>query len=411
VSQEVARTSRTPGIATVAPTGDRSAQITAVAPGSTMIVASFGGSAGTVTVLVSAALRAQLVVGGFTKPLYLTQSPGDTSRLFVVEQGGLIWAVRNGTKLFPPFLNIQSLVAFGPEQGLLSMAFHPNYANNGQFFVDYTDYPSGNIQVVRYTVSANPDVADAGSAQPIITVPHSATDSHNGGLVTFGPDGFLYIGVGDGSIANAAQDTTILLGKLLRIDVNGALPYVVPASNPFVGRLPARPEIWAYGLRNPWRFSFDRLTGQLYIADVGEETLEEVDVQPATSTGGENYGWSILEGTACYDATPCSSVGTVLPVFEYPHSGGSITGCAITGGYVYRGARFPLLAGHYFYGDYCAGWVRSLRYASGVVSDHHDYTPDFGLLGNITSFGEDTRGELYVVAEGGNIYRIAPVAP
>jgi hypothetical protein len=415
VLQSVTWATLNSGIATVVRTGDRTARVTAVAPGSTTIIASFGGNAGTATILVSAAPTAQLVASGLTAPLYLTQPPGDTSRLFVVEQGGKIRLIKNGTLLATPFLDITSLVISGGERGLLSMAFHPNYANNGQFFVAYTEdapdpAPDGDVKVVRYTVSANPDVANPASAQPIIAIAH-ATDYHNGGLVTFGPDGLLYIGVGDGGGATAAQDTTMQLGKLLRIDVNGTPPYVVPASNPFVGRLPASPEIWSYGLRNPWRFSFDRLTGQLYIGDVGEGTREEIDVQPATSTGGENYGWNILEGSGCFNGAPCSSTGTVLPVFEYPHSGGSITGCAITGGYVYRGARLPLLAGLYFYADYCSGWVRSLRYANGVVSEHHDYTPEFGLLGNITSFGQDSRGELYIVTQAGGIYRIAPAVP
>jgi hypothetical protein len=352
------------------------------------------------------------VVSGLTAPLYLTQPPGDTSRLFIVEQAGRVHIVKNGTLLATPFLDITALVLSGGERGLLSLAFHPNYANNGQFFVDYTDKPNGNIQVARYTVSANPDVANAASAQPIISINHSTFGNHNGGLVTFGPDGFLYIGVGDGGGANnqlrTGQDTTQLLAKLLRIDVNGALPYVVPASNPFVGRPPAKPEIWAYGLRNPWRFAFDRLTGDLYIADVGQGRREEVNFQAAASTGGQNYGWSILEGSLCFDNSPCSSAGTVLPIFEYDHTTGSITGCSITGGYVYRGSRLPLLRGRYFFGDYCSGWVRSFRYVSGAVQDLTDHTPQFGTLGNITSFGEDSRGELYIVVQGGSVYRIAP---
>jgi glucose/arabinose dehydrogenase len=195
---------------------------------------------------------------------------------------------------------------------------------------------------------------------------------------------------------------------VLRIDVNAGSPYVVPASNPFAGSPPALPEIWAYGLRNPWRFSFDRATHELYIADVGASTWEEVDVQPAASAGGQNYGWSIMEANACL--TPpsgCNMTGLVLPVFQYGHS----EGCAITGGYVYRGSRLPILVGRYFYSDYCSGWVRSFRYVNGVVQDQHDYTPEFGVLGNVTSFGEDSRGELYVVAQGGKVYRIVPKLP
>ncbi|HEU5262511.1 MAG TPA: PQQ-dependent sugar dehydrogenase [Gemmatimonadales bacterium] len=403
-----------PDIATVASTGDRTAQVTAVEPGETSVVAAFGGSGGSAAIVVSAAPAAQLVASGLNAPLYLTQPLGDTTRLFVVEQPGRIRVIRNGTLLPTPFLDISSLISFSSERGLLSMAFHPNYANNGHFFVFYTD-PAGNLQVARYTVSADPEVANPGSALPIISVSHPGFSNHNGGLVKFGPDGFLYIGTGDGGGGGDpngnGQDSTVLLGKILRIDVNAGSPYVVPASNPFVGLPPARPEIWAYGLRNPWRFSFDRVTHDLYIGDVGENAREEVDIQPPGSAGGENYGWNIMEGTICYPppTTGCSQTGLVLPVLDYPtHVGGT---CSITGGYVYRGARLPILTGHYFYGDYCSGWVRSFRYVNGTVQEQHEYTPEFGILGNITSFGEDTRGELYIVTQGGSVYRIVPALP
>jgi glucose/arabinose dehydrogenase len=344
--------------------------------------------------------------------LYVTQAPGDISRLFVVEQPGKIRVISRGTLLTTPFLDLTSVAGYdGGERGLLSMAFHPNYANNHRFFVLYTD-ASGTIQIVRYSVSSDPDVADPTSAQVILSISHPTFANHNGGLITFGPEGYLYIGVGDGGgggdPAGNAQRTDTLLGKILRIDVNSGSPYVVPASNPFVGLSPARPEIWAYGLRNPWRFSFDRVTHDLYIADVGQSSREEVDVQPATSAGGENYGWNIMEGTICYPppTTGCSQAGLVPPVFDYvTHSAGT---CSITGGYVYRGTRLPLLAGHYVYGDYCSGRVSSFRYGNGAVTEQHDYTPEFGVLGHITSFGEDTAGELYVVTQGGNVYRIVP---
>jgi glucose/arabinose dehydrogenase len=403
--------SMNPGVATVASTGDRTVQVTAVAPGSTTIVATFGGAAGSATVIVSANPSVQLVSSGFNQPVYLTQPPADTSRLFVVEQPGFIRLVKNGSLLGTDFLDISSLVLSGGERGLLSIAFHPNYANNGHFFVAYTDRPNGNVQVARYTVSANPDVANAGSAQLIINVSHSTFGNHNGGQLAFGPDGYLYFSIGDGGGANnqlrTGQDTTVLLAKILRLDVNGALPYVVPPSNPFVGRA-GRDEIWAWGLRNPWRFSFDRQTGDLYIADVGQGRKEEVNFQPANSTGGQNYGWSIFEGTLCFDVTPCSSVGITQPVFEYDHSGAPITGCSITGGYVYRGAKLPLLRGHYFFADYCSGWVRSFRLVGDVVQNLTDYTPRFGILGNITSLGQDSRGELYILLQGGSVYRIVP---
>jgi glucose/arabinose dehydrogenase len=400
-----------PSIATVASTGDRTAQVTAVGPGSTSVVASARGSGGSAAIIVSAAPTLQLVVSGLTAPLYVTQPRADTSRLFVVEQPGRIRVIRNGTLLATPYLDITGLVLSGGERGLLSMAFHPNYANNGQFFVFYTDL-NGNLQVARYTVSANPDAASTGSAQPILFIAHPSFGNHNGGLILFGPDGFLYIGTGDGGGGGDpngnGQNKATLLGKILRIDVNAGSPYVVPASNPFVGLPPARPEIWAYGLRNPWRFSFDLVTRQLYVADVGQGEREEINVQPATSTGGENYGWNIMEGTLCFSpASGCAQTGLVLPVLDYDHS----QGCSVTGGHVYRGSRFPILAGHYFYGDYCGGWVRSFRYLNGAAHDERDYTLEFGNLGNITSFGEDTRGELYIVTQGGNVYRIVPANP
>ncbi len=402
-----------PGIASVASTGDRTAQVTAVGPGTTSVVASFGGSGGSATVVVSAAPALQLVASGLSKPLYVTQPPGDTSRLFVVEQTGTIRVILNGTLLTAPFLDVSGLISVNTsERGLLSMAFHPNYAHNGQFFIDYTDLISGTVRAARYTVSADPNVADPSSAQVIIAVRHEFTN-HNGGLVKFGPDGYLYMGIGDGGgegdPLGAGQKTDTLLGKILRIDVNSGSPYVVPASNPFVGVPGFKPEIWAYGLRNPWRFSFDRSTGDLYIADVGQAAWEEVDVQPAQSAGGQNYGWNIMEGTICYPppTTGCSQTGLVGPVLEYDH--GPTGGCAITGGYVYRGTQLPLLAGRYLYGDYCKGWVRSFRYVNGTAVDPQDvFTTS---VGNITSFGEDNRGELYVVTQGGNVYRIAPALP
>ena len=400
-----------PGIATVATTGDRTAQVTATAPGATTIIASFGGSAGVAGIVVSAAPGVVLIASGLTAPLYLTQPPGDTSRLFVVEQPGRIRVIHHGTLLTAPFLDITSLVSSISERGLLSLAFHPNYTNNGYFFVFYTDL-AGDLQVVRYSVSSNLNLANAASAQFILSVPHPTFANHNGGLVLFGPDGYLYVGTGDGGdlIPNPSQITSSLLGKILRIDVNAGSPYVIPADNPFVGLPPARGELWVYGLRNPWRFAFDRATGDLYIADVGNSAREEVDVQPASSTGGENYGWIIMEGTTCFGTIdPCNQTGLTLPVFEYAHSGPGITGCSITGGYVYRGEQLPLLNGHYFYGDFCRGWVRSFRYVNGVVQDHRDYTSQFGILGNITSFGEDSRGELYIIVQGGSVYRIAPV--
>jgi glucose/arabinose dehydrogenase len=411
VDEPVSWATLAPNVATVATTGDRTAQVTATGTGTTNIIAVFRGCAGAAAIIASPAPGVTLLVSGLSAPVYVTQPPGETSRLFVVEQSGRIKIFRSGAIVPTPFLDVSDVISCCGERGLLSMAFHPNFAHNGQFFVAYTDI-LGALQVSRYVVSSDPDVADPTSALPILLVDHPTFANHNGGLIKFGPDGFLYIGTGDGGSggdpAGNGQNTTALLGKILRIDVNSGAPYAIPANNPFVGLPPARAEIWAYGVRNPWRFSFDRLTGDLYIADVGQSAREEVNVQPASSLGGENYGWRTMEGTLCFNPpTGCSQTGLVLPVLDYPHT----DGCSITGGYVYRGAELPILAGHYFYADYCRGWVRSFRYVNGAVADQHDYTTEFGTLGNITSFGEDTRGELYITTQAGRVYRIAAAAP
>ncbi|MEO8036020.1 MAG: PQQ-dependent sugar dehydrogenase, partial [Acidobacteriota bacterium] len=271
-------------------------------------------------------------------------SAGD-SRLFITEQPGRI-LIYDGTALRPtPFLDIRSLVSCCGERGLLSVAFHPHYRDNGFFFVDYTD-SNGDTIVTRYRVSsADPDRADASSALRLLKIVQPFSN-HNGGQLQFGPDGFLYLGMGDGGSGgdpqNNGQNLGSLLGKILRLDVDGGSPYAVPASNPFVSRAGARPEIWAYGLRNPWRFSFDRTSGDLWIADVGQDRWEEIDLQPAPSIGGENYGWRTTEARHCFNPSAnCSTNGITFPVAEYSHG----EGCSITGGYRYRGARYPLLKG------------------------------------------------------------------
>jgi glucose/arabinose dehydrogenase len=407
VAERVAWGTLDPRIATVASTGDRTAQVTAAQPGATSIVATFGGSGGATTIIVSATPHLQLIASGLTGSVYVTQPLADTSRLFILQRTGQIRVIHHGALLGTPFLDITTLVSPLGERGLLSMVFHPNYAHNGQFFVYYTDV-NGAVTVARYRVSADSNVADPSSAQIIISVPHSFTN-HNGGQVAFGPDGYLYLAPGDGGTGGAnGQDSTVLLGKVLRIDVNASAPYVVPAANPFVARPPARPEIWAYGLRNPWRFSFDRLTGDLYIADAGESTWEEVDFQPAGSSGGQDYGWSIMEGAHCFNpSTGCVTAGLALPVFEYNH-GLNNANCVIIGGYVYRGKRLPILGGRYFFADFCAGWIRSFRVQAGVAVDLQDHTAQLGTLSSINSFGEDALGELYITVQGGNVYRIAP---
>ena len=348
----------------------------------------------------------QLLASGLSQPLYVTAPPGDTARLFVVLQTGQMRIIRHDTLLPAPFLDVTALVSCCGEQGLLSMAFHPNYAQNGFFFIDYTDV-NGDTRVARYRVSANPDSADGASATAILSQAQPFAN-HNGGLLLFGPDGCLYVGLGDGGSGGDpqgnGQNLGTLLGKILRIDVNGSLPYAIPAGNPFAGTAGARPEIWAYGLRNPWRFAFDRQTGDLYIADVGQNLHEEVDFQPAASRGGENYGWNVMEGLFCYNASTCTQTGLTLPVLDYAHD----QGCAIVGGYVYRGTRLRILAGSYLYSDNCTGFVRSLRVANGQVTEQHDWSILLQAGQGVTSFGEDARGELYITTGSGSVYRIVP---
>jgi glucose/arabinose dehydrogenase len=348
-------------------------------------------------------LAAQPVVTGLTNPVFLTAPPGDT-RLFVVEQPGRIRIVKGGQLLTAPFLDISTRVSYGGERGLLSMAFDPGYASNGYFFVYFTN-TNGDITIERYGGAAGADVASA-TPTPVIVIAHPGASNHNGGLVTFGPDGFLYAGTGDGGgagdVSGNAQNLNVLLGKLLRIDVR-TLPYTIPATNPFVNQAGRRGEIWAYGLRNPWRYAFDRRAtaagSDLFIADVGQNAYEEIDVV-SSSAGGINYGWNLMEGTHCYPAgATCSSTNFRLPVFEYDHS----RGCSITGGMVYRGAALPEVNGHYFYSDYCTGFLASLSGANGTFSSR-DW--DVGTLGNVLSFGEDAAGELYVLSGSGTVYRL-----
>lgn len=367
------------------------------------------------------ALTTERVASGFAKPVFLTSAPGDTSRLFIIEQhSGQIKIIKNGMVLARPFLNIGSLISTAFERGLLSMAFHPDYQNNGHFYINYTS-TVGSLVISRYQVSGtDPDSAVFSSASIIMTIPEPEAN-HNGGTLLFGPgDGYLYIGVGDGGGSGDAhgtigngQDSTTLLGSILRIDVDGGFPYVIPPSNPFVGRS-GSDEIWAYGLRNPWRMSFDRETHDLYIADVGQGKWEEIDYQAASSAGGENYGWRLMEGEHCYNpSVNCDPGGLVYPITEYSHS----VGCSITGGYVYRGCRIPDLRGTYFYADYCNGRIWSFRYDGAVLSDSTERTaelaPGGGLaIGSISSFGEDALGELYIIDySDGEIYKIVPAEP
>ncbi|KDR38707.1 PQQ-dependent sugar dehydrogenase [Caballeronia glathei] len=334
------------------------------------------------------------VASGLTAPIYLT-APANDPRLFVVERAGRIRIVRDGTLLPAPYLDISALTSTNGERGLLSMAFDPAYASNGRFYVYYTA-ADGAITVSRFQVSsANPDVADP-SGTVLLTVPHPGASNHNGGQLAFGPDGMLYLAPGDGGGSNDpagnAQNKASLLGKMLRIDVRGN-GYAIPSDNPFATGAGGRPEIWAVGLRNPWRFSFD-ITGQIYIADVGEAAREEVNVAPATSSG-LNYGWDRIEGTLCVGAATCDTTGLTPPVFEYTHASG---GCAILGGYVYRGAAVPEIRGRYFYTDLCTGRLQSFVFRDGVVTESVDWS--LPIPGTVFSFGTDAAQEIYVLTEG-----------
>jgi glucose/arabinose dehydrogenase len=351
--------------------------------------------------------RLQLIASGLSAPLYLTAPPGEGNRLFIVEQTGAIRIVKDGALLPAAFLDISEQVLAGGEQGLLGLAFYPDYSATGRFVVHYTDI-AGDTRLSSFQVSSDPDVADVTSEQVILTADQPFSN-HNGGQVAFGPDGFVYLGLGDGGSSGdpqgRGQDLSDLLGSILRIDVQSGTPYTVPVDNPFVGQANARPEVWSYGLRNPWRFSFDRTTGDLYIADVGESMVEEIDVAPATEGGGRgiNYGWNRMEGSRCFGTSQCDQIGLALPTFEYSHN----QGCSITGGYVYRGSAIPALQGVYFFGDYCQGWVRSLRYTGGVATEVTDW-PTLRPGGLVTSFGEDAAGEVYVIAANGAVFKIIP---
>jgi glucose/arabinose dehydrogenase len=347
-------------------------------------------------------------IGTFQAPVYVTAPPGDRRRIFVVEQGGTIRVVRGGRPQATPFLDVRSRVIAGGEQGLLSMAFAPDYARTRRFYVNYTDR-SGTQRVVEYRRSrSNAERADAGSARLVLRYdPFEA--NHNGGLVVFGPDGLLYIGTGDGGGGDDqhgsrgnAQDLGQLEGKLLRIDPrrSGGRPYRVPSSNPFVNRSGARPEIYSYGLRNPWRFSFDRSTGDLTIGDVGQNAVEEIDFARRGEASGANYGWRPFEGRRRNFDEPAPNA--VAPVIELSHDDGN---CSVTGGYVVRDPAVPALRGRYVYGDFCKGQLRSARLSAGSASG--DRSLGLRKVGELSSFGEDALGRVYVVSLSGAVYRLA----
>jgi glucose/arabinose dehydrogenase len=367
---------------------------------------------------LSASVASLLIAEGFERPVFVTSPPGDLTRLLVLEQtSGMVRLIRNGTLVPAPFLDLGAKVhKGGGERGLLGLAFHPQYAANGAFFVDYND-AAGDIVVERYSVSADPNKADPLSALKLFDIP-KPTQVHQAGMLAFGPDGMLYIATGDGGSSpalNVASSPASLLGKLLRVDVDAGVPYAIPPDNPFVGVPGALGEIWARGLRNPWRFSFDRLSGDLYVGDVGEGAFEELNWLPAGTPGGADFGWDCLEGEQCtgHPGCSCPAPVSVAPLAGYSHD----SGCAIVGGYAYAGV-LPQLAGAYLYADYCTGSIHALRHDGSAVTSVTDLTsqldPPFAQLGQVSSLGEDAAGELYIVGyTSGKLWKIvqAPPAP
>jgi glucose/arabinose dehydrogenase len=366
-----------------------------------------------------------VVPSGLSSPLGVTHAGDGSGRLFVVERCGKIKIVNNGTVLSTPFLDVGALpsgtdvISCGGERGLLGLAFHPTYETNGLFYVYYTRKSDGAITIARYQVSTNPNVAST-TGSVLLVIPHPGQSNHNGGWLEFGPDGYLYLATGDGGgggdPSDNGQNLTSLLGKVLRIDVNGDdftdpnRNYAIPPTNPFAGATTGADEIWAYGLRNPWRSGFDRLTGDLYIGDVGQGVWEEIDFQPASSPGGENYGWDVLEGRHCFEDVPTGSCnaylngGSVLPILEYNQT--TDGHCAVTGGYVSRNLPSHVLYGDYLYGDFCSGFLwRAAPAGGGTWTNELISNTPFG----ISSFGEGETGRLYLTdLNSGALHWIAP---
>lgn len=361
-------------------------------------------------------INLQPYADGLSSPTVITSAQDGSGRLFVAEKSGTIQIITGGA-VTDTFLDITERVSSGSERGLLGLAFPPGYAVKQYFYVDYTNL-EGDIVIARYDVSADPNAAIPTSESILLTIEHSSASNHNGGMIAFGPDGYLYIAVGDAASGGNAQRLDTLLGKVLRIDVEGIsrrasipatprpdlgltiyLPFVtrgqqaqyfIPPDNPFIDTPGALPEIWAYGLRNPWKLSFDRLTGDLFVADVGQNTYEEVNHQPA-GVGGQNYGWPIMEGPECFNAPTCDTSGLTLPVASYEHGAGGVNGCSITGGYAYRGAANPSMQGFYYFSDYCSGRVWGL-----ALDGSYEMMDLTGPGGNFATFGEDEDGELYI---------------
>lgn len=377
-----------------------------VPAGSTLLAPAPDATSSAVAPSATAEARLELaltpIAEGFEQPTGIVHAGDGSGRLFILEQAGTIRVVDGQTLLETPFLDLTEQVGSeASEQGLLGMAFHPDYAENGVFFVHYSDL-EGDTMISRFQVSDDPNVGDPGSEQVILQVDQPAAN-HNGGQLVFGPDGYLYIGLGDGGgggdTYGNAQNLGTLLGSIMRVDVDNAEPYAVPPDNPFIDNPDALGEIWAFGLRNPWSFSFDRATGDLYIADVGQSAYEEINLQLAISGGGENYGWPILEGTHCYEAGDCEEPRFTPPIAEYSHD----DGCSVTGGFVYRGATWPVLDGIYLFGDYCSGLIWGLV----PLGNELNMTVLLESELTISAFGEDEAGELYLVDhDDGVLYAI-----
>ena len=378
-------------------------------------------------------LSSVLIADGYKKPVFITSYPNNAKLLYIVEQAGLIKIINDGKKLSRPFFDINKRVVNpnrpGDERGLLGFAFHPNHTNNGKFYINYMDN-DGNTIISEF--STNSKLRADHKSERIILKLKQPYGNHNGGDIQFGPDGYLYISIGDGGKAgdplNAGQDLSSLFGKIIRIDIEQK-PYGIPKSNPFFGQKDKREEIWAWGLRNVWRFSFDKQTGDKYLADVGQNKWEEVNFEPASSKGGLNYGWRIMEANHCYDPKEnCPTEGLIKPIIEYPNDANhpafafriieelsfsetDVEGCSVTGGYVYRGQKIKSMQGQYIFGDYCSGNIWTLKVVNGKAINFKNRTEEINIGGGefttyISSFGQDSDGEIYIIDYNGGIYKL-----
>ena len=378
-------------------------------------------------------LSSVLIADGYKKPVFITSYPNNAKLLYIVEQAGLIKLINDGKKLSRPFFDINKRVVNpnrpGDERGLLGFAFHPNHTNNGKFYINYMDN-DGNTIISEF--STNSELRANHKSERIILKLKQPYGNHNGGDIQFGPDGYLYISIGDGGKAgdplNAGQDLSSLFGKIIRIDIEQK-PYGIPKSNPFFGQKGKREEIWAWGLRNVWRFSFDKQTGDKYLADVGQNKWEEVNFEPASSKGGLNYGWRIMEANHCYDPKEnCPTEGLIKPIIEYPNDANhpafafriieelsfsetDVEGCSVTGGYVYRGQKIKSMQGQYIFGDYCSGNIWTLKVVNGKAINFKNRTEEINIGGGefttyISSFGQDSDGEIYIIDYNGGIYKL-----